>query len=322
MALSLGRWSAVLALILVIATSAGARAQTNGSLVPLKVAVVPIVDVAPFYLGLKAGFFKNEGLDVQPVVMRTGSDIVAALVAGDVQIGFSNMTSLISAFAHGLPVEAVIAGAQVDGGGRTAGVYVSNDSPIRTIADLRGKTIAVSQLNSLASTTIYSVLERAGLQPTQVKLVELAFSEMPGALRQGRVDAIAVNEPFLSVAVADGDRFLFNYFREFDPNLTIAAYFATPEFMQQNVDTTNRFRRALALSLNYAAAHPQEAREMLSTYTKLDPATIGSIAMTGWSSATNVASVRRLTQAMVRYKQLPHDVDLSQLFPPQAVAGR
>src|SRR3954471_3918094 len=78
----------------------------------LKVGVIPIADVAPLYVGIKQGFFKEENLTIQPQLAKGGATITAQVVSGDLQVGFSNTTSLIIASSKGLPIEIVAQGVQ------------------------------------------------------------------------------------------------------------------------------------------------------------------------------------------------------------------
>jgi NitT/TauT family transport system substrate-binding protein len=98
---------------LAIAANASDTAAQTGD-VTLKVGVVPITDVAPLYVGVAMGFFKDEHLLIEPVPAQSGAAIVPAVISGDDQIGFSNMVSLILAAAHGLPVMAVAYGAGIN----------------------------------------------------------------------------------------------------------------------------------------------------------------------------------------------------------------
>ncbi|MFD0472469.1 ABC transporter substrate-binding protein [Nonomuraea thailandensis] len=73
----------------------------------MKVSVIPILDVAPVYLGDQQGFFAAEGLKLELVTAQGGAAIVPAVVSGQVDFGFSNFTSLIVAASKGLPLKVV-----------------------------------------------------------------------------------------------------------------------------------------------------------------------------------------------------------------------
>src|SRR3954467_9114511 len=82
-------------------------AQTSGGVTKLKVGVLPITNVAPLYLGIKKGFFKQEKLDVKPQVSEGGAATVPAVISGDQQLAYSTTVSLVTAAAKGLPVQIV-----------------------------------------------------------------------------------------------------------------------------------------------------------------------------------------------------------------------
>ena len=80
--------------------TAGCGGSTAGSTTPegktqVTVGVIPIVDVAPIYLGVEQGFFGDENLEVKLETAQGGAAIVPAVVSGQYQFGFSNTTSLL-----------------------------------------------------------------------------------------------------------------------------------------------------------------------------------------------------------------------------------
>ena len=88
------------------------EAPSSEDLTSITVGVVPVVDVAPLYLGIDQGFFEEEGLEVEPVVAQGGAAIIPAVMAGDQEIGFSNVVSLMLAQTQDLPVTIISQGIQ------------------------------------------------------------------------------------------------------------------------------------------------------------------------------------------------------------------
>src|SRR5258708_9787907 len=79
-----------------------------------------------------------------------------------------------------------------------------DDSPIKTIADLKGKTIGISVIGGGTQGPFNMLLKQNGLAPAKdIKLVEVGFAGSEDALRQGRVDAVNMNQPFAPRADAD-----------------------------------------------------------------------------------------------------------------------
>ena len=165
--------------------------------VTLKVGVIPIADVAPLYLGIKKGFFKEENLTIEPQLAEGGAAIIPSVMSGDYQIGFSNAVSLLIAASKNLPVQIISQGVL---GGTSQddawdAVVVPKGSDVKTIKDLEGKTIAVNTLNNIGPVTINNAMEKDGADYKTVKYVEVPFPEMGAALEANRVDAAFTVEP-------------------------------------------------------------------------------------------------------------------------------
>src|SRR6202023_33646 len=74
---------------------------------------------------------------------------------------------------------------------------VKDDSPIKTIADLKGKTIGISVIGGGTPGPFAMLVKKNGVDPDKdIKLVEVGFAVSEDALRQGRVDAVNMNQPF------------------------------------------------------------------------------------------------------------------------------
>jgi NitT/TauT family transport system substrate-binding protein len=289
-----------------------ARAQSPGEMTTLRVGVIPIAALAPLYLGVKKGFFSDEHLQLEPNFAQGGSSIIPAVLNGDEQIGFTNVVSFVLAVSKGLPLRNVIAGAQAMGPNNlsTSAVLVGAESPIKTLKDLEGKTIAVNALNNIGDITIKAVLDKAGVDYTKVKFIEIGFPEMPAALTQGRVDAIWAEDPFQTIAKNAGARVLFKNYDDFDTKLTLANYFTTSAYFEAHKDVMARFTRAMQKSFTYAIAHPDEARQTITEFAKLPPAVAAVILLPGWTPAVNAGATEKLESSMIKFGILAKPIDL------------
>jgi NitT/TauT family transport system substrate-binding protein len=286
---------------------------------PDKVAagVIAIVDVAPIYLGRQKGFFSGRNIDLDLQTSQGGAAIVPGVVSGQFQFGFSNVTSLILARSRGLPIKMVSNGVASTGkdGADFGGVLVKADSPVRSAKDLAGRTVAVNTLKNIGDTTVRASVRKAGGDPASVKFVELAFPDQPAALAAGRVDAIWVVEPFVTAAKAQGARLVASNYVDAAADLTVAAYFTSQELIAKNPDLVKRFKEAMAESLAYAAAHPDEVRAIIGTYTQIAADVTAKITLPAWPAEINKASVQTLTDLAVQDKLLEKAPALDELLP-------
>src|SRR5690606_23512052 len=117
----------------------GGTEETEDGLAKVKVGVIPIVDVAPVYLGKEQGFFEDHGIDLSLESGQGGAAIVPGVMSGDFQFGFSNVTSLMLAKDNGLPLKMVAAGnSSTNADPDFSAVVVKDDSPIKSAKDLAG----------------------------------------------------------------------------------------------------------------------------------------------------------------------------------------
>ncbi|MEU6205417.1 ABC transporter substrate-binding protein [Micromonospora musae] len=296
---------------------AGESAGQAGGTTKVKVGAIPIVDVAPLHLGIEKGFFAEQRIEVEVVNTTGGAAAVPGVVSGEFDFAFGNVVSLIVARSQKLPLKAIAEGNSSTGqqGKDFGGIVVPKESPITTAAQLAGKTVAVNNLKNIGDTTVRASIRKAGGDPSSVKFVELPFPDMPAAVSAKRVDAAWIVEPFFTVAQDQGARVVASNFVDAAPNLTIAAYFTTERTIQQKADLTERFTAAIEKSLTYAQEHPDEARKVLLTYTKIDPAVAEKMTLPAWSGQINRESVQTLADLMLTDGLVTEKVDVAELLP-------
>ena len=288
----------------------------SGGTSQVKVGIIPIVDVAPIYLGKQKGFFSSRKIELTLESGQGGAAIVPGVVSGQFQFGFSNITSLLIASTRGLPLKVVSNGVASTGKDKADfGGVVAKDASIRTAADLAGKRVAVNTLKNIGDSTIRASVRKAGGDPSSIKFVELAFPDMPAALQAGRVDAIWVVEPFLSTSLGQGGRLIASNYVDAAPDLTVAVYFTSQQLIEKDPDLVKRFTEAMTESLAYADAHPDEARQVLTSYTKIDPAVIQKLTLPKWPPQINRASVETLAALALKDGLVTKPPDLAALLP-------
>jgi NitT/TauT family transport system substrate-binding protein len=312
----------LVALALLAAAGCGSSGDDNGGQASgggtkqVKVGVIPILDVAPIYLGKEKGFFSKRGIELTLETGQGGAAIVPGVVSGQFQFGFSNVTSLLIAQTRGLPLKVVANGVASTGKDKAdySGI-VTRDDAVKTAADLEGRQVSVNTLKNIGDSTIRASVRKAGGDPSSVKFVELAFPDMPAALEAGRVDAVWVVEPFLSATLGAGGHLVASNYVDTAPDLTVALYFTSEQLTKDDPDLVSKFTEAMNESLAYADAHPDEARQVLTSYTQIDEAVIQKLILPKWPTEINQASVETLATLAVQDGLVTKQPDLSALLP-------
>ena len=282
----------------------------------LKVGVIPIADVAPLYLGMKKGFFEEVQLKIEPQLAEGGAAITPAVLSGDFQIGFSNTISLLIAASKDLPVQIISQGVLAGKAEKEAwaDLLVLKDGPIKEPKDLEGKTIAVNTLKNICEVTIKASLEPEGVAVDTLKFAEVPFPDMNAALEAGRVDGACVVEPFVSQGKAGKARGIDPFYVRTAPDLTVATYFTSRQYAEQNGDVVDRFVEAMNRSLTYAQSHPDEVREVLLDYTEIPPEAVEQIKLPIWRPDLNEPTIEKLSELSLKYGLIEEQPDLDELI--------
>jgi len=181
--------------------TSGNNTSTAESGYVLKVGYGGILCEAPLHIAVEQGFFEEEGLEVDLVLLAPGT-ANEAVAAGTIEAGFSLLAAQIAPLANGLPIKITT--------GLHTGcdkILVPADSGINSIEDLRGKRIGVSSLTASPAIITMRALAAAGVGVTtanmEVEFVVYTNSELPLALQNGAVDVIAMNDPTAYIAAQE-----------------------------------------------------------------------------------------------------------------------
>ncbi|MEU9189303.1 ABC transporter substrate-binding protein [Streptomyces sp. NPDC048484] len=291
--------------------------KASGGTTTVKVGVIPIVDVAPLYLGQKKGFYSERGIKLSLTSAQGGAAIVPGVVSGQFDFGFSNMTSLLTAQSKNVPVKTVANGVASTGkkGADFAELAVKKGSPLKSAKDVEGKKVAANTLNNICDTSTRESVRKDGGDPSKVKFVEMPFDQMPAAIEGGQVDAACVVEPALATIKAKGGTSIASLFVDVSPELTVAMYFASQQYIQKNPKMVKKFQAATVESLEYADSHPAEVREIITTYTKIPKPLVESLVLPRWPAEPDRRSIERLAELGEQDGLFEKAPDLDKLLP-------
>ena len=176
---------------------------------PVKVGVLKLTSSAPIFVGVEKGFFREQGIEPELVYFQAAAPIATALAAGQLDVGATGLTAALYNIVLGGEKLWIVAdkGREWPGYPLVAIVVQKElwDAGVRSIRDLKGKRIGVTQLGSTFHYHIGNILEKDGLTLADVKIVPLqAMPATMEALRGKQVDAILVPQPFPGTAEAQG----------------------------------------------------------------------------------------------------------------------
>ena len=189
----------IAAVIVIIAIAAAYFVFVKGDDGTITIGYQPSDHDAALFVAEAQEQYKNQGLNVKTVQFKNGGDMLTAMASGDVDIGYLGLTPALSGIQNGVPIK-VVSGAQLEG----SAILVGEDSNINSVADLKGKTVATLGEASIQHFLLSYALNESGLSIDDVEESGMKSADMVTALRDNKVDAIFVPEPFATTVVENG----------------------------------------------------------------------------------------------------------------------
>lgn len=281
--------------------------------VRLKVGYIPVGDCLQYFVAEEEGYFAAEGLAVDSTSMKGGAVIAPAVEGGELAIGWSNAVSIILAHAKGFDFVFLAPGAT--GVPRAHALLVPADSPITSVAGLGGKTVAINTLGNINEAAMRALAQQAGIAPDAIRLVEIPFPDMAGALAKGTVQAALANEPFVTDAVSRGTAKILDPAPHavFGSPYLIGAWFAKKDWITAHPEQAAAFARAVAKAAAFIDANPERARQLLSRRTGLAPELAASITLPHYPRTLDPQVLAGLIDVSARFGLL------AKPFPPAAI---
>jgi NitT/TauT family transport system substrate-binding protein len=217
-----------------------------------------------FWMIQDAGFAKQEGLDTELVYIPSSGTVAQATLAGEVVISPANGQVIADVGLQGGDLIAM--------GGVTNVVafYIMATPDIKTVNDLRGKTVGVTRFGSSGDVGVRMFLTKYGLEPIKdVPLVQLGgLPETATAMSKRTISAAAFSQPMAYVAQQGGARMLANLAKENIPFLHVGIT-TTRKFMRERRAQAKAYLRAYARAVHFMHTRKEEAKAIFAKYTKI-----------------------------------------------------
>jgi sulfonate transport system substrate-binding protein len=208
--------------------------------------------------------FKPLGIEIKWIDFQFGPPLLEAINVGSVDFGFVGDSPPIFAQAGGARIRYVAA---VKSEGNTQAIIVPKDSPIKTIADLKGKRVAFGK-GSSAHNLLVAALEQAGVAWGDITPAPLAPADATAAFVKGSVDAWSIWDPYLALAeLKEGARVLVFDKDVHKPN---AFYIAGADFVEKYPALVARLNGVFASEGRWADGHHEEVAKAQAEATGVD----------------------------------------------------
>lgn len=278
------------------------------------VGAVPAADTAGLYIAQQRGFFAAAGLHVKIVNIISAEDAISTQLAGGYDVTLGNYVSYIQADAQQHADLRIIAEGSAMMPGNQA-IVTPAGSPITTLTGLRGATLAVNVLNNIGTILVGSMLEEDNLSLRDVKFVPIPFPLMTAALKDHKVEAAWLPEPFLSAAEQQiGAREIADLSTGATAGFPIVGYAVTQTWERKYPRTAAAFVHALEEGQALADSDRGAVEQAVEKFVGVPPLTAAVMALPEFPAGVDRVRLQRVADAMVRFGLLRHQFNVSQMI--------
>ena len=303
------------------------RAVTCGSMLPVMAKFAParaaeklrVAKVVPFAwtftpldIGMQEGIFRKYGLDIEASASAGDAKLQQLLTAGSVDIGIGSGPGMAFA-AKGVPAKAV---AEMYGAPHNMAVMVGYDSPIKTVADLKGKKIGCTTVGSLTAWIGQRINEKEGWGGNGIRMVPIGgMPPARAAIKTHQIDGyIGALESGYKLEEAKEWRVITSATPFVDHFIT-HVIFARSDLIEKHPDTVRAFLQGWFATIAYMKAHKDTSVAISAKVINVSPAVaaraydeqMDAFSTDGTFDPQAVATLKQSFLQMGLLKQTPPD---------------
>jgi len=278
----------------------------------------------PFGVALYKGFFKEEGANVTGIIASQGGGTSVRNAMAGVAYGEANPGAVAVAIQQGADLKIVSDNVLTIA---EFAWLVRKDSPIKTIADLKGKKIGYTNPRSTSEALDILLLKKAGLEPKDAELVKVGgFGPMIPALELNQIDVAPVTEPLWS---QNKDKFrVLITGAEALPPLSNVVGIATGESIKTRGDFIRAVIRARRKAVKFMIENPDEAGDLIAKDFNITPEVARSAIRNMTRSMTegvpywgegefHLDGMKRIIEVQRSVGAITGEIDLAKMLDPQ-----
>jgi NitT/TauT family transport system substrate-binding protein len=277
----------------------------------------------PLDVGIQTGIFKKHGLDVDESYFAGSAKLHQAITADALDIGVGSGTDFLF-LAKGAPELGVAAMA---GAPLFFVLIVAKDGPIRTIADLKGKTLSVTNVSTVEVWVLRELSRQQGWGPNGFNMIEAGasssqFAALKTGQTQGMLDQIADAWRLEDAGEVRILARLGGLVKDFH----VHAIFASTAIIQKNPDAVRRFLAGWFETIAYMRQHKDETVKIAAPIVGASPDIIARtydevMPMYSADGKFSRKALDGMSQSFVDLGLLPTPPDMSQLYTERFLPG-
>ena len=207
---------------------------------------------APLYVAIEEGYMEEEGIDIELLLTPGADKVAAAVLSGDVEVGFAGEESAIYIYA-GEEEDYLVTFAGLT---KRDGQFIISREEDFSWEDLEGQEVLVGRQGGMPALNFINALENAGIDPAKVNLnYSVEFASLSGSFIGGVGDYVNLFEPNATLLEQEGYGHVVASIGRLSGEMPYAAFYTKKSYLEENKDLLERFSRAINKGLEYVQTH-------------------------------------------------------------------
>lgn len=224
--------------------------KKNNDLEKIKVSeVTHSIFYTPFYVAIENGYFKEEGIDIELMLVSGSDNVAASVLSNDTQIGLAGPESAIFVYTGGeKDYLQVFAGLTK----RDGQFIISRENKEFNWHDLIGMEILVGRSTGMPALSFMKALENKGIDKNKVNInTSIEFAELSGSFIGGEGDYVNLFEPLASKLEDNKQGYVVTSVGQISGEFPYTAFYARKSYINDNKELLTKFSNALKKGMDY-----------------------------------------------------------------------
>ena len=298
-------------------SSTKVTSQTKPEKTHIRVGTLPIADAADLFIAIDKGYFRKQGLTVTPEIIQATAQTTPDLVSGKMDLSLLNYVSTMEIEQNGgIKFKYVSPGTVA--AANVSEILVPKGSPIKSLADLKGKRIGSPQTTgAIGNLAVDVTLKAHGINPKDVTFVATPFPDELTALARHQVDAVWATEPFNTVMQKKlGAHALVDTMTGQMSGFLVGGWGTLASYAQKYPKTVAAFQRAMAQAQQVAASDHGLVVRTVPTYTATKAGIASVMSFDTFPSTLSASQLQNAANLMLQNGFLHAKLDVSPMLQP------
>lgn len=267
---------------------------------PIKVGYLPIAECLPLYVAKEKGYFEKYGLNIELVSVSGGPEIFRELEAGAIDIGFSNVVTLIKQANVGKSYQSIFGASYETISNTNHAIFGRSNENI----PLDKAIFGVNAHKNIEELMLLNYLHSNGIEinsKTIERIKETPFPQMLSSLRDKEIDYACIVEPGITNAKNDtvNYKFIGNHYPVNDTSrVLVATYVATTKVISEKSEEITNFIKAMKEATEYINQGNTDVRKCILNYTKLPESLLNKISLPEFTNSIDEKELNKVIELM------------------------